>query len=310
MKIEGVGRVRMKLHNGVVKTLANVKFVPSARANIISLENWLHVATNMLEPLSHYGLGLNLTPIHTASFLFSLKFLPLTRRRAAVIRPAAVLHRACIVVPPPSPLCHSPLVPSPFTSVHRDRGSRRRADPHLGVSVTLRPQSLNGEGTSGEWWRDDDAGAVKNGKWVIWCVFRLFLLFFLLDDLWNIQTGIKVYLTDEKELIIEPSVKWAGNPNITIAVKAFGLRATVQVVDLQVFASPRITLKPLVPSFPCFANIFVSPMEKLHVDFGLKLLGADAMSIPGLYRFVQDDFDLRTTRLLQINITFSSCTKT
>ncbi|KAK9270049.1 hypothetical protein L1049_025622 [Liquidambar formosana] len=29
-------------------------------------------------------------------------------------------------------------------------------------------------------------------------------------------------------------------------------------------------------------------MEKPHVDFGLKLLGADAMSIPGLYRFVQE----------------------
>ncbi|WCJ35077.1 Calcium-dependent lipid-binding (CaLB domain) family protein [Euphorbia peplus] len=100
--------------------------------------------------------------------------------------------------------------------------------------------------------------------------------------------GIKVYLTDEKELIIEPSLKWAGNPNVLIAVKAFGLRATVQVVDLQVFANPRITLKPLVPSFPCFANIFVSLMEKPHVDFGLKLLGADAMSIPGLYRFVQE----------------------
>ncbi|XP_021668073.2 synaptotagmin-2 isoform X2 [Hevea brasiliensis] len=100
--------------------------------------------------------------------------------------------------------------------------------------------------------------------------------------------GMKVYITDEKELIIEPSMKWAGNPNIIIAVKAFGLRATVQVVDLQVFAAPRITLKPLVPAFPCFANIFVSLMEKPHVDFGLKLLGADAMSIPGLYRFVQE----------------------
>ncbi|KDP36902.1 hypothetical protein JCGZ_08193 [Jatropha curcas] len=100
--------------------------------------------------------------------------------------------------------------------------------------------------------------------------------------------GMKVYLTDEKELIIEPSVKWAGNPNIIVAVKAFGLRATVQVVDLQVFAAPRVTLKPLVPAFPCFANIFVSLMEKPHVDFGLKLLGADAMAIPGLYRFVQE----------------------
>ncbi|GAV56733.1 C2 domain-containing protein [Cephalotus follicularis] len=100
--------------------------------------------------------------------------------------------------------------------------------------------------------------------------------------------GMKVYITDEKELIIEPSVKWAGNPNIIVAIKAFGLRATVQVVDLQVFAAPRITLKPLVPSFPCFAKISVSLMEKPHVDFGLKLLGADVMAIPGLYRFVQE----------------------
>lgn len=100
--------------------------------------------------------------------------------------------------------------------------------------------------------------------------------------------GMKVYSTDEKELIMELSMKWAGNPNIIVAVKAFGLRATVQVVDLQVFASPRIMLKPLVPSFPCFANIYVSLMEKPHVDFGLKLFGADAMAIPGLYRIVQE----------------------
>lgn len=41
--------------------------------------------------------------------------------------------------------------------------------------------------------------------------------------------GMKVYVTDEKEIIMEPSLKWAGNPNILIAVKAFGLKATVQV---------------------------------------------------------------------------------
>ncbi|CAA2962031.1 synaptotagmin-1-like isoform X1 [Olea europaea subsp. europaea] len=99
---------------------------------------------------------------------------------------------------------------------------------------------------------------------------------------------MKVYSTDEKELIMEPFLKWAGNPNVVIAVKAFGLKATVQVVDLQVFGQPRVTLKPLVPSFPCFAKIVVSLMQKPHVDFGLKLVGADLMSIPGLYRFVQE----------------------
>lgn len=45
------------------------------------------------------------------------------------------------------------------------------------------------------------------------------------------MSGMKVYITDEKELIMEPLLKWAGNPNITIVIKAFGLRATVQVFD-------------------------------------------------------------------------------
>lgn len=109
---------------------------------------------------------------------------------------------------------------------------------------------------------------------------------------------MKVYVTEEQELIMEPSLKWAANPNITVVVKAYGLKATIQVwnirsicwicnwyslnpllswvepteicffeifqiVDLQVFASPRITLKPLVPTFPCFAKILVSLMEKV-----------------------------------------------
>ncbi|KAK7273030.1 hypothetical protein RIF29_14076 [Crotalaria pallida] len=53
---------------------------------------------------------------------------------------------------------------------------------------------------------------------------------------------MKVYVTDEKELIMEPSIKWVGNPNVIIAVKKFGLKATLQP----------------------------------HVDFGLKLLGAES----------------------------------
>jgi len=40
---------------------------------------------------------------------------------------------------------------------------------------------------------------------------------------------MKVYETEEKELIMELSVKWAGNPNIIVGVKKFGLKATVQV---------------------------------------------------------------------------------
>ena len=44
--------------------------------------------------------------------------------------------------------------------------------------------------------------------------------------------GMKVYTTGEKEVIMEPTLKWAGNPNILVAIKAFGLRVSIQVVLL------------------------------------------------------------------------------
>ncbi|KAI4339249.1 hypothetical protein MLD38_024212 [Melastoma candidum] len=103
--------------------------------------------------------------------------------------------------------------------------------------------------------------------------------------------GMKVYETNEKELVMEPAIRWAGNPNIVLCTtfqSGCPVKIRVQLLDLQLFMSPRIILKPLVPTFPCFANTVVSLMEKPYVDFGLKILGGDIMSIPGLYRRVQE----------------------
>ncbi|XP_010689952.2 synaptotagmin-3 isoform X1 [Beta vulgaris subsp. vulgaris] len=100
--------------------------------------------------------------------------------------------------------------------------------------------------------------------------------------------GMKAYEMNDRQLVMEPAIRWAGNPNIVLAVKLMSTKIRIQLVDVQIFADPRIHLKPLVPTFPCFANVVVSLMEKPHVDFGLKVLGGDIMSVPGLYRFVQE----------------------
>ena len=100
--------------------------------------------------------------------------------------------------------------------------------------------------------------------------------------------GIKVYDTADNEMILEPVLKWAGNPNVLVAVKALGMKATVQLVDLTVFVTARITLKPLVDVFPCFSKMTASLMSKPTVDFGLKVIGGDVMAIPGLYSYVQE----------------------
>lgn len=41
--------------------------------------------------------------------------------------------------------------------------------------------------------------------------------------------GIKVHETNEKELVMEPAVRWAGNPNITLVLKFLFLPITIQV---------------------------------------------------------------------------------
>ncbi|KAM5559793.1 synaptotagmin-3-like [Rosa sericea] len=100
--------------------------------------------------------------------------------------------------------------------------------------------------------------------------------------------GIRVHETNENELVIEPAIRWAGIPHITVVVKILSVRLIVQLMDVQVFATPRIILRPLVPTFPCFGNITVTLIDKPHVDFGLRLLGGDVMAIPGFYQFVQE----------------------
>ncbi|KAK6290281.1 hypothetical protein POUND7_001822 [Theobroma cacao] len=101
--------------------------------------------------------------------------------------------------------------------------------------------------------------------------------------------GIKVVETNQNELVFEPVLRWAGNPDITLVLNLLSLKITLQLLDVQICAAPRIALKPLVPTFPCFTRISVSLMEKPQVDFGLRLLGADIMAIPGLYQYIQQE---------------------
>ncbi|XP_019086522.1 PREDICTED: synaptotagmin-3-like [Camelina sativa] len=99
--------------------------------------------------------------------------------------------------------------------------------------------------------------------------------------------GVKFYETNEKELLLEPSIKWTGNPNIVLVLKVMSFRIRVQVSKsdngtqaMQSFTTLSskntkfyhlLPLQPLLPTFPCFGMVVVSLMEKPHVDFGLKV---------------------------------------
>ncbi|AQK66387.1 Synaptotagmin-3 [Zea mays] len=104
--------------------------------------------------------------------------------------------------------------------------------------------------------------------------------------------GIKVYEMLEKELVIEPVIRWASTSNVTVNVKVQSFEVTVQLEDLHIMLTPRVILKSLVPSFPCFANLCVSLMEKvciicafrLHLIILLKTTNSSFVGI-ATYRF-------------------------
>lgn len=44
-------------------------------------------------------------------------------------------------------------------------------------------------------------------------------------------TGLKVFETNERELVMEPAFKWAGNPNIIVTLTISSVQVTVQVSE-------------------------------------------------------------------------------
>ncbi|CAA2958599.1 synaptotagmin-3 isoform X2, partial [Olea europaea subsp. europaea] len=74
--------------------------------------------------------------------------------------------------------------------------------------------------------------------------------------------GLKFQKSNENSLVFDLALRWAGNAVIVLAIKLLSLEVTVQLIDIHISAATRIILKPCVPTFPCFANIAVTLMEK------------------------------------------------
>ena len=101
--------------------------------------------------------------------------------------------------------------------------------------------------------------------------------------------GVKVYASEQqsKEVVIEVDIAWGGNQNIALKFIPAGavgylFAAEVGIADMIISARARITLKPLIAELPCFGALEVSLVSRPDIDFDLKVLGGDLLSIPGL----------------------------
>ncbi|KAL6536705.1 hypothetical protein OROMI_026286 [Orobanche minor] len=75
-------------------------------------------------------------------------------------------------------------------------------------------------------WFDGLSGIYRSLGWIIGTHLNLGLDKAFMP---KFRFSMKIYLTEEKELIMEPSLKWAGNPNVAVVVMAYGMKVTVQL---------------------------------------------------------------------------------
>ena len=104
-------------------------------------------------------------------------------------------------------------------------------------------------------------------------------------------SGAKVYSTQEEEIILDLEMIWAAtNADIVLSVRlAQGtVSLPVQLSQVLFQGTVRLIFKPLVPQWPCFGAISVAFVGKPQVDFSLRLIGGELMSVPGLAPALQD----------------------
>jgi len=115
-------------------------------------------------------------------------------------------------------------------------------------------------------------------------------------------SGAKVYNTQEEEIILDLEMTWtATNADIVLSVRlAQGTVALpVQLSQVLFQGTVRLIFKPLVPYWPCFGAISVAFVGKPQVDFSLRLIGGELMSVPGLAPALHD---LLKNRLLAVMV--------
>ncbi|KAG2448432.1 hypothetical protein HYH02_006324 [Chlamydomonas schloesseri] len=106
--------------------------------------------------------------------------------------------------------------------------------------------------------------------------------------------GIWVDPDEKKALVMEVSVKWCGDPNITLAIVTPTGTVCPRVLDISLVASIRIKLSPLVDRLPGFVAAMVTmpraPLIKYRLDFGKALGGAalPAAVTPVINYFVRE----------------------
>jgi hypothetical protein len=100
--------------------------------------------------------------------------------------------------------------------------------------------------------------------------------------------GVKVYRVGDEEVIMEMQAIWGSNCRVRVSaqikIAGFVIYVPVEVSNIQLKATARATLSPLVETIPCLGAVTITLMDLPYVELSLALLNSfDIMSLPLLH---------------------------
>jgi len=124
---------------------------------------------------------------------------------------------------------------------------------------------------------------------------------FALGDVPPQCSGARVHQTGAEEVMLDVDVSWAA----PLAEAVLAVKLTqgappfpVQLSEILFSGTVRIIFRPLMPYWPCFAGVSVSFVGRPQVDFSLRLIGGELMSVPGLAHAMNDLIKHRVLSLM------------
>eukprot|EP00049_Salpingoeca_infusionum_P015673 m.306924 g.306924 ORF g.306924 m.306924 type:complete len:1497 (+) comp15928_c0_seq1:215-4705(+) len=101
-------------------------------------------------------------------------------------------------------------------------------------------------------------------------------------------TGMKAYSKNavDGQVVMDLYLNHTDDTVITIKLMKWGLAIPIELRNINLSTTARIVLTDFVPVMPCFAQMQVSLMEGLHLDFNLNVASIPIMSIPFLPQLI------------------------
>ncbi|KAK9825678.1 hypothetical protein WJX81_002318 [Elliptochloris bilobata] len=99
--------------------------------------------------------------------------------------------------------------------------------------------------------------------------------------------GVKSYSSSSDEATIECTLMWGSDAKVRVSVRVgiepLAIYIPAEVSNIQMRATARVTLAPLVESLPCLGAVTITLLEEPYVDLSLALIGGlDLMQLPGV----------------------------